>query len=119
MEITFVEITVVVEKFISFIIDQFLAHQALILTIVIGLIAGLLAQMILPGKGFGMLASAGLGIAGCWIGNQFIDQYLTMIDNDTLRRIVSGTIGAIVLATIVNLFRFGRMKDKTKWRNNA
>ncbi len=108
-----------VEKVITFIIEQFQAHQALLLTIAIGLIAGLLAQMILPGKGFGLFASAAIGIAGCWLGDKFISEYITFVDNHTLKRVISGTGGAMALGIVAGLFRFKKVKDKTKYRNNT
>jgi uncharacterized membrane protein YeaQ/YmgE (transglycosylase-associated protein family) len=101
--------------------EQYFAHKALLVTICIGAVAGLFAQMFVPGKGFGIVPTIVIGIIGCYLGNMFISHYLTMIDNKTLKDIVSGTLGAMVLSLVINIFRIGspKHKDKTKWRNNA
>ena len=101
------------EKLVEFIITQFQEHKGLIIIIVIGMVAGLLAQMILPGKGFGLIGTFVIGIAGCWLGNKYAKQYLTFIDNETIKKIISGTLGAMALSLVVNLFRWGKEKDKT------
>ncbi len=101
----------------QFIMDQFQAHKAIIIVIVIGMVAGLVAQMILPGRGFGMLATIGIGIAGSWLGNKFLADYLTFIEDSLFRRIAAAIIGAMVLSVIINLIRGGEDKDLTHWRD--
>ena len=97
---------------------QFHEHQNLLLLIVIGLVAGLLSQSILPGKGFGLTATAVIGIVGCLIGNKYIIGYINFTDNELLKKILSGTVGAMALSFIIGLFRLYKVKDKTKYRNN-
>ena len=92
--------------------------QWLLLPVLVGCTAGLLSQMILPGRGFGLVASFALGIAGAWLGNKFITEYLDFISNDIVRQIASATCGAIVLAFVINLIRGGKDRDKTAWRHN-
>lgn len=108
-----------VESFVNFIMTQFVAHKALLLVIVIGMVVGLLSQMLLPAKGFGLIGTFAIGIAGCYLGNMFVKEYLTMIDNDTLKNIASGVAGAMALTVVVNIFRPGKHKDKTAYRNNT
>jgi|GEM_PF-1243601 len=92
----------------------------LLLPVFIGLAAGLLAQMLLPGRGFGLFPSFLLGMAGAWLGNKFIGdaEFLDFITHPVLRQIASATIGAMALALVVNIFRGGKDRDKTAWRHN-
>jgi len=101
----------------DFIINEFQAHTHIIVLIVIGMLAGLFSQLILPGRGFGMLSTIAIGIAGSWLGNQFISRYLTFIDDALFRTIAAATVGAMVLSVIINLIRGGQDKDLTHWRN--
>ncbi len=107
-----------VEKSIHFIMHQFTEHHDLLVLIVIGLIAGLIAQMILPGKGFGLGGTAVIGIVGCWIGNMYILPYIHFVENETIKKILAGTVGAMGLSFVFGLFRLYKVKDKTKYRNN-
>ena len=93
-------------------------HKAFIFLCVIGMVAGLLAQMILPGRGFGLIPTILIGIAGAWVGNKYIKSHLTFIDHSMFRGIASATAGAMILIIIINIARGGKDKDRTKWRHN-
>jgi uncharacterized membrane protein YeaQ/YmgE (transglycosylase-associated protein family) len=103
---------------VQFIQDEFTAHKAVIVLIGIGMIAGLLSQLILPGRGFGMLATIAIGITGSWLGNKFIKQFLTFIEDDLFKTIAAATVGAMILSIVINLVRGGEDRDKTGWRHN-
>ena len=107
------------QHIIEFIADQFHEHRQLLLTIGIGAACGLFSQMILPGRGFGLIPTAIIGIAGWYLGGKFIKDYLTMIDNNLLKTLAAGTLGAMALSLPINLLRGGKDKDKTGWRNNT
>jgi uncharacterized membrane protein YeaQ/YmgE (transglycosylase-associated protein family) len=101
----------------DFIMTQFQAHRHLIFILVVGMVAGLLSQMILPGRGFGILATIGIGMLGSWLGNFLIADHLTFIEAGPLRTIAAATVGAMVLSVIINLIRGGEDKDLTHWRD--
>ena len=101
-----------------FIMDQFEQHKAIIIVIVIGMVAGLVAQLILPGRGFGMLATIAIGIAGSWLGNKFLAQHMTFIEDALFRKLAAAITGAFLLMFIINLVRGGADKDKTHWRDH-
>jgi len=103
---------------VHFIQHFYFAHKAVFFIIFIGMVAGLLSQMILPGRGFGMIATILLGIAGAWIGHKFLMKYITFMTPGIMKEIVSATTGAMILAFLVNLFRGGKDRDKTAWRHN-
>ena len=92
----------------------------LLLPVFIGLVAGMLAQMFLPGRGFGLFPSFLLGMAGAWLGGKFIAdaEFMDFITNPLLKQITSATIGAMALALVINIFRGGKDRDKTAWRHN-
>jgi uncharacterized membrane protein YeaQ/YmgE (transglycosylase-associated protein family) len=68
--------------------------------IVVGLIAGLLARLVMPGRGpLGLIVTALMGIAGAFVGG-FLVQLLGGAGVTTL--------GAVVLLAIYRLFAGGR-----------
>ena len=103
---------------VHFIQHFYFAHKATIILVVIGMVAGLLAQMILPMRGFGMVTTIIVGILGAWLGNKFIKTYITFMTPGIMKEIVSATAGAMVLAIVINLVRGGKDRDKTAWRHN-
>jgi uncharacterized membrane protein YeaQ/YmgE (transglycosylase-associated protein family) len=102
-----------------FIMEQFQEHKMLIIAIVIGMVAGLIAQMVLPGRGFGMLATMAIGIAGSWLGNTFLLGHMEFIHDHLFRRIAAAIVGALVLMLVINLIRGGGDNDKTHWRTGS
>jgi uncharacterized membrane protein YeaQ/YmgE (transglycosylase-associated protein family) len=88
-----------------FIIDGFTAHKTLIVFIILGCIAGLIAQLITPGRGFGLVATAIIGIAACLVSNIMLVKHLTFFENHVLKELVGATIVAIILSLCVNLVR--------------
>jgi uncharacterized membrane protein YeaQ/YmgE (transglycosylase-associated protein family) len=90
--------------------------MGLIWTVIVGLIVGVLARFLLPGKenfpdgALGILLTAVLGIAGAFLGT-FIGQALGFgpRDGDTVYAagIIMSILGAILLLVIVRLI-FGR-----------
>ncbi len=112
-----------VETVVTFIIETFQHHKAHIILIAIGMVVGIFSQMILPGRGFGLLATLVIGIAGCYIGDMFLHsyvrEYVTFTQNATVHKIIGGTIGAMALSFIINIIRGGKDKDKTAYRNNT
>ena len=92
-------------------------HKALIIMLVTGLVAGLLAQMILPGRGFGLLPTIVIGCVGAWLGDKYIKVYLTFIRDPLFKHIAAATIGAMILALLINMVRGGHDRDKSHWRH--
>lgn len=97
------------------VIAQFTAHKGLILIIVLGLIAGLIAQLIVPGRGFGLIATAAIGIASCYIGRLYVMKYITFIENAIAKQLVAAIIVAMAISLLINLVR-PRERVTTKHR---
>jgi uncharacterized membrane protein YeaQ/YmgE (transglycosylase-associated protein family) len=106
--------------FLTSLYDLYKQYDHILLPIFIGCAAGLLAQMLLPGRGYGLLGSFVIGMAGAWLGNRYVISYLDILEHELVRKIVSATIGAMALSFVLNIFSLFHKKDrdKTKWRNN-
>ena len=111
-----------VENVVTWIIETFQTYKPQLTIVAIGMVVGLLVQMILPGKGFGLVGTFLIGIIGCWLGNmflhEFVEEYITFTKSSTVHTVIGGTIGGIIFGFVVNLFRTEKQKDKTKYRNN-
>jgi uncharacterized membrane protein YeaQ/YmgE (transglycosylase-associated protein family) len=78
---------------------------AIIITLVIGAIAGWLAGVVVEGAGFGLLINMLLGIAGAFIAALLFPRLglgLTL-GGGVVGAIVTSALGAIILLLIVNL----------------
>ena len=78
--------------------------QGLILTLIIGAVAGWLAGKIMKGKGFGVIGNIVVGIIGAILGG-FLFGLLGVSAGGMLGSLVTATIGAIVLLWIVSLVK--------------
>ncbi len=84
-------------------------NKTLLIVLIVGAIAGLIAQLITPGRGFGLLATIAIGIAGGWLGNKLFKDYLSWSDSAFVNAIVTSTAGALILCILINLV-FGKSK---------
>ncbi len=90
----------------------------LLVTLFIGLLAGLLAQALTSGRGFGVLVSIFLGIVGGWLGNMLFKGFLNFnVDIPYFNEVIRSTAGAIILVLIINLIVGKNKKDKTAWKS--
>ena len=105
----------------NFVAGLYFQNKDLISLIAMGMACGVISQIILPGKGFGIIVTIVVGIIGCFIGKMFLIKYITFVDNKSMKVMVAGIAGPMVLSSIIHLFRLGepKHKDKTKWRNNT
>lgn len=96
---------------------SFAEWKPLLMVILIGAVAGALCDLILRGRGFGMVFSVILGIAGSWLGNKFILKYVSFSANSLVNEIIAATAGALVITLLINIV-FGKNKgrDRTAWR---
>lgn len=75
--------------------------------IVLGLIAGILAKMIMPGKdGGGFIVTALLGVAGAFVGG-WVGSFLGLgsTGSFSLGSIATATVGALVLLIIYRMVK--------------
>lgn len=90
--------------------------RGLIIIVVIGGLAGFLAQLLTPGRGYGTIATIILGIVGGWVGKLLFKDYLSFTDYPLVNTIICATVGAFILALILNLIIGGDNGDRTGYR---
>ena len=75
--------------------------------IVLGLIAGLLARIIMPGRDpGGVIITIVLGVAGAFVGGWLGTRLgIAIFDGFPIQGVLVATVGAIVLLTIYRLLR--------------
>ena len=94
-------------SFHSFYVD----NKVILVTLFVGAIAGLLAQLITPGRGFGLLATLGIGLLGGYLGGLVFKSYLDFSDSALLNAIIRSTAGALILCIAINLIFGSKRKD--------
>ena len=78
--------------------------NSLILTLIIGALAGWLAGKVMKGKGFGIIGNIIVGIIGAVLGG-FLFGLLGVSVGGMVGSLVTATIGAIILLYIVSFFK--------------
>lgn len=79
--------------------------MGIIMTIIIGAIAGWLAGMIMKGKGMGFVVNAMLGIAGAFVGTYLFGLIGFSFGHGLIGAVFTSTTGAIVLLFLVGVLR--------------
>jgi uncharacterized membrane protein YeaQ/YmgE (transglycosylase-associated protein family) len=86
--------------------------------IILGVIAGGIAKLIVPGhQGGGFLATAGLGIAGSFIGGALhnLIKYHSLTGSGAKGHILSlGSIGVAVIGAIIAIFLWGLVFNRAE-----
>ncbi len=86
--------------------------------IILGIIAGGIAKLIVPGRqGGGFLATAALGIAGSFIGGALhnLVKYKTLMAPVKNGQILSlGSIGVAVVGAIIAIFLWGLVANRAE-----
>ena len=72
--------------------------------LIIGLIAGWLAELIMKGKGAGLIVNLIVGIIGAYIGG-FVFRYLGLPVHGLIWSLVAAVVGAVILLFVVGLFK--------------
>jgi uncharacterized membrane protein YeaQ/YmgE (transglycosylase-associated protein family) len=80
-------------------------EHGIILSLVIGGVAGWLAGLIMRGNGFGVLVDILVGIVGGFIGNWLFGLLHISLGGGMLGSLLTSIIGAVVLLFIIRLFR--------------
>ena len=77
----------------------------IIMTLLIGSIAGWLAGLIMKGKGKGFIINAILGIIGAFVGNYIFQLIGFSVGSGLIATMITATTGALVLLFIVGILR--------------
>ena len=79
--------------------------ETLLIWLVIGAVAGLLAGLLVKGGGFGLLGDIVVGIVGAFFGGWLLPQLGINLGVGYVPVIISATIGAVVLLLILRVVR--------------
>lgn len=79
--------------------------EAILIWLVIGAIAGLLAGTIVKGGGFGLFGDIIVGIAGAFVGGWLLPRFGVHLGIGLVAVITSATIGAVLLLLVLRLIR--------------
>jgi uncharacterized membrane protein YeaQ/YmgE (transglycosylase-associated protein family) len=79
--------------------------RGIIITLVIGLIAGWLASKVVRGTGLGLIGDIIVGIVGAFIAAWLFPHLGIALGTGFIREIIDAAIGAIILLVVIRLIR--------------
>jgi uncharacterized membrane protein YeaQ/YmgE (transglycosylase-associated protein family) len=82
-----------------------MAIEALIVTLLIGAIAGWLAGQIVKGYGFGLLGNIVVGIVGAFIASLLLPYAGLSLGGGIVGAIIAATIGSVILLFLIRLVK--------------
>jgi uncharacterized membrane protein YeaQ/YmgE (transglycosylase-associated protein family) len=82
-----------------------MSTHMIIIWLIVGAVAGMLAGMIVKGGGFGLFGDIIVGILGAFVGGWLLPRLGIHLGVGLVAVIVNATIGAVVLLVIVRLIR--------------
>ncbi|MFZ1498074.1 MAG: GlsB/YeaQ/YmgE family stress response membrane protein [Saprospiraceae bacterium] len=75
----------------------------LLVTLLIGAVAGWLGGTIYKGGGLGLIGNIIVGVVGSFVGSWLLGQFNVSLGSGWIGAILTGALGAIVILAIVNL----------------
>ncbi len=72
--------------------------------LIIGLVAGWLAEMIMKGRGAGLVINLVVGVIGAYLGG-LLFSFLGLSLHGLIGSLISATVGAVVLLFLVGLIK--------------
>jgi uncharacterized membrane protein YeaQ/YmgE (transglycosylase-associated protein family) len=82
-----------------------MAIEALVITLIIGAVAGWLAGLIVKGYGFGLLGNIIVGIVGALIASLLLPYAGLSLGGGIAGAIIAATIGAVILLLVIGAVR--------------
>jgi uncharacterized membrane protein YeaQ/YmgE (transglycosylase-associated protein family) len=86
---------------------MYITGEGLLVILLVGLVAGWLAERLVSGGGFGVIGDIAIGIVGAFIGTWLLPRIGVHVRSGTVGDIIVAAIGAIVLLLIVRLLSGG------------
>ncbi|HSD13690.1 MAG TPA: GlsB/YeaQ/YmgE family stress response membrane protein [Flavobacterium sp.] len=80
----------------------------IIVTLIIGAIAGWLGSLIFSGSSLGLIGNIVVGILGSFVGYWLLGKLGISLGEGVIGAILTGAIGAIVILAIINLLFRGK-----------
>jgi uncharacterized membrane protein YeaQ/YmgE (transglycosylase-associated protein family) len=91
-----------------------ISNESLLVILLVGLIAGWLADNIVRGSGFRLVGDVIIGILGAFIGDRLLPQLAIHLGAGIVGAIINATLGAVVLLLIIRLVHGGGRRH-TGW----
>jgi uncharacterized membrane protein YeaQ/YmgE (transglycosylase-associated protein family) len=79
--------------------------QALVIWLIVGAIAGWLADMVVKGGGYGLIGDIIVGIIGALIAGWLLPQIGIVIGGGVIAAIINAFIGAVIPLIVLRLIR--------------
>jgi len=73
--------------------------------IIVGLIAGVLASLVMGGTGYGLIGDIIIGIVGAFVGGWLLPKLGIHLGVGLVALIASATLGAVALLLVIRLIR--------------
>ena len=89
--------------------------EPLIGFLIIGLVAGFLAEQIIKGRGAGLVINLVVGVVGSFIGG-FLFGFLKLSFHGLIGPLISATLGAVVLLVLLGLVKIMLFPQKSGWQ---
>jgi len=89
--------------------------ELLIGNLVIGLVAGFLAEQIVRGRGAGLVINLVVGVVGAFIGGVLFG-FLKLSFHGLTGPLISATLGAVVLLLLLGLVKIMLCPQKSGWQ---
>jgi uncharacterized membrane protein YeaQ/YmgE (transglycosylase-associated protein family) len=89
--------------------------EPLIGFLLIGLVAGFLAEQIIRGRGAGLVINLVVGVVGAFIGG-FLFGFLRLSFYGLIGPLISATLGAVVLLFLLGLAKIMLFPQKSGWQ---
>jgi uncharacterized membrane protein YeaQ/YmgE (transglycosylase-associated protein family) len=84
-----------------------MSNEGLLVTLLVGAVAGWLAGKLVRGAGFGLIGDLLVGIVGAFIGAALLPRLGIHLGVGLIAAIANATIGGVILLLIVRLLRGG------------
>ena len=82
-----------------------MSTHMILIWLIVGAVAGMLAGMIVKGGGFGLFGDIIVGILGAFVGGWLLPRLGIHLGVGLVAVIVNATIGAVVLLVLIRLIR--------------
>ena len=89
--------------------------EPLIGFLVIGLVAGFLAEQIIKGRGAGLVINLVVGVVGSFIGG-ILFGFLKLSFHGLIGPLISATLGAVVILVVLGLVKIMLLPQKSGWQ---
>jgi uncharacterized membrane protein YeaQ/YmgE (transglycosylase-associated protein family) len=89
--------------------------EPLIGFLIIGLVAGFLAEQIIKGRGAGLVINLVVGVVGAFIGG-FLFGFLRLSFHGLIGPLISATLGAVVILFLLGLVKIMLLPQKSGWQ---